>query len=542
MKRNSLRKINNRTNLLSRNYHSLLLFSILFLLVFPLVLDLSASAATAPQPPTGLTATTISSSRINLSWTAPSNNGGSAITGYMIERSANNGTTWSSIVNNTGSASTAYSNTGLNPSTSYSYRVSAINSIGTSSPSNTASATTKPAPPPVPTGITATPKSSSSITVSWTASTGATWYNVFSSTSQSGPFVNVAGTAATSFTNTGLSAGTTYYYEVRAWNTGGWSTLSSPPAAAITPNAGATYSIYLVRSGLLVSDSLTNETMNQQQLQANLGYWTYGGDAPAFNAPYAINRDTQGLHIGVQAPSNGTYAGYYAVTQNTAATLFHSVITTPVQTIPTNNVFYENGMYVQNATNDVNYVVCSSNTSVFGTVWAIFSATGDVNGATNFNLLWSDTSPNQQLTRDCTIITNGTNYLKVYLDGTPVYENKTLNLQMSRQLISFLEPQSSYAGQLLNGTFKDFYATTGENIQVTNLPNNAATVNIVDTSGNILATGQVSGGTATLNVGQYHLPLNATIKVYDAGNALIVSNSESIYGGDVYSFITVITR
>src|SRR5207302_3974695 len=94
-------------------------------------------SGTAPQPPTGLTATTVSSSQVNLSWTAPSNNGGSAITGYEIERSTNGGT-FSTIVPNTGSASTTFSNTGLNPSTTYTYRVSAINSIGTSSPSNTA--------------------------------------------------------------------------------------------------------------------------------------------------------------------------------------------------------------------------------------------------------------------------------------------------------------------------------------------------------------------------------------------------------------------
>src|SRR5207249_1084178 len=55
-----------------------------------LVADLdtgSGTIATAPQPPTGLAAIAISSSQINLSWFAPSNNGGSAITGYKIDRS-----------------------------------------------------------------------------------------------------------------------------------------------------------------------------------------------------------------------------------------------------------------------------------------------------------------------------------------------------------------------------------------------------------------------------------------------------------------------
>jgi Fibronectin type III domain len=94
-----------------------------------------------PQQPTNLVATAISSSQINLSWSTPSNNGGSAITGYEIERSTDGGTTWSNIQSNTGSTATTYSDTGLTASTTYTYRVSAINSVGTSGPSNTAATT-----------------------------------------------------------------------------------------------------------------------------------------------------------------------------------------------------------------------------------------------------------------------------------------------------------------------------------------------------------------------------------------------------------------
>lgn len=97
---------------------------------------------TTPQPPTNLSATTISSSQINLSWTAPSNNAGAAIIGYEIERSVDNGSTWSTLQSNTGSTGTTYSDTGLSPDTTYTYRVSAINSVGTGNPSNISSATT----------------------------------------------------------------------------------------------------------------------------------------------------------------------------------------------------------------------------------------------------------------------------------------------------------------------------------------------------------------------------------------------------------------
>ena len=89
-------------------------------------------------------------------------------------------------------------------------------------------------PPFAPTGVTATAHSSSSITIKWTASTGATAYQIFNSTSPSGPFTKFGGTAATQYTSSGLPPSTTYYYEVRAGNTGGWSALSSPPVSATT--------------------------------------------------------------------------------------------------------------------------------------------------------------------------------------------------------------------------------------------------------------------------------------------------------------------
>src|SRR5438309_5780023 len=61
------------------------------------------------QPPTILTVRVLSPLQVDLSWTAPTNNEGSAITGYMIERSADSGTSWSNILSNTGSTATTYS-------------------------------------------------------------------------------------------------------------------------------------------------------------------------------------------------------------------------------------------------------------------------------------------------------------------------------------------------------------------------------------------------------------------------------------------------
>ena len=98
-------------------------------------------AATPPGAPTGLTVTADGQARIDLSWTAPSDDGGATITGYRIEVSTN-GSSWSELVANTRSTSASYSHTGLAAGTTRHYRVSAINSAGTGTASNADDATT----------------------------------------------------------------------------------------------------------------------------------------------------------------------------------------------------------------------------------------------------------------------------------------------------------------------------------------------------------------------------------------------------------------
>lgn len=127
--------------------------------------EVSATPIGPPQPPTGLTATG-ALLKINLSWNAPSNDGGSAITGYLIERSSDNGNTWSTLVANTNSTGTTYSDTNVLPLVTYSYYVYAINDVGTSNPSNIVSATTTSVTPPSPTGIVLNNIQSTSGTVS----------------------------------------------------------------------------------------------------------------------------------------------------------------------------------------------------------------------------------------------------------------------------------------------------------------------------------------------------------------------------------------
>lgn len=314
--------------------------------------------------------------------------------------------------------------------------------------------------------------------------------------------------------------------------------IVSLPSLPLSP-----YSVDQVQSGVLVSDSLTNETMTQQQLQANPGYWTYGGDAPGENAPFAYSRDTQGLHIGAQAPANGTWAGYYAVTKDTPAMLFHSIVTAPSQTIPSTANWYENGMYVQNGTANVSYVVCTSNTSIVGTQWVVAEVKGNNFGATSYTALWaSPMTLTEPTTGDCTIITNGTNHLKVILNGVNVYESSNLDLGMTHTPVAFLEPQTNYAGQLLSGSYQNFFATSDVNVKVTNNPALAARVDIVEptssSTGQVVASAPVdSSGTATLDIENIPMPLKADIQVYTSNGIELAATKSpvSLYGGDVYS-------
>ena len=99
------------------------------------------TAPTFPGKPTNLTATANGSTQIDLGWDAP-DAGTDPITGYRIEVWADAVTGWTDLVANTGNADTTYAHTGLSAGDTRHYRVSAINTNGTSVPSDERSATT----------------------------------------------------------------------------------------------------------------------------------------------------------------------------------------------------------------------------------------------------------------------------------------------------------------------------------------------------------------------------------------------------------------
>jgi hypothetical protein len=103
----------------------------------------SGSCSAAPSAPSGLAATASSSSVINLSWTADTAPANCTISSYNVFRSTTSGFTPSSSNQiASGVTTTSYSSTGLTASTTYYYKIEAVDSDGTSAASAQASATT----------------------------------------------------------------------------------------------------------------------------------------------------------------------------------------------------------------------------------------------------------------------------------------------------------------------------------------------------------------------------------------------------------------
>ena len=175
-------------------------------------IQLAMSVNPYPTAPKNLVATAESSSSISLTWNAVG-----VATSYNVYRSAE------LVANVTG---TAYTVQGLNPSTTYCYKVSSVNEFGESEASAEVCATTKMLPPSAPTNLVATSNGENSIVLTWSVAATATSYNVY----QGGNSV-ATGITGTSYTVEGLDAGTEYCFTVKAVNNGGESAASTEACA-----------------------------------------------------------------------------------------------------------------------------------------------------------------------------------------------------------------------------------------------------------------------------------------------------------------------
>jgi hypothetical protein len=107
-----------------------------------------AGGGAAPAAPSNLVATALSSTQIGLTWTDNQGAGPDAETGFELVRATDSGFTANVVTTTPAANATSATSGSLTPSTTYYYRIRAVNAAGNSAYSNTASATTDAAPPP----------------------------------------------------------------------------------------------------------------------------------------------------------------------------------------------------------------------------------------------------------------------------------------------------------------------------------------------------------------------------------------------------------
>ncbi len=218
-----------------------------------------------PSAPTSLTSSSQTVGSIALSWVASTDNVG--VTGYDIYRA---GTKVGS------STTTAYTDSGLTAGTSYSYYVKARDGAGnTSQASNTLSVSTAQAgdtqAPTAPSNLTSPSQTTTNISLGWVASTdnvGVTGYDIYRAGTK------VGSSTTTAYTDSGLTAGTSYSYYVKArdgaGNVSGQSnTLTISSAAADTTRPTVSFSSPASGTTVTGSISVSGSVGDNSALPAN---------------------------------------------------------------------------------------------------------------------------------------------------------------------------------------------------------------------------------------------------------------------------------
>ena len=197
------------------------------------LLAVSYNPATPSEPPPpvapgapNLTAASAGNGSVALTWSAPASDGGSPISGYQIWRGTSSG--GESLLTTVG-VTTGYTDSSVSNGTTYYYQVAAVNTVGPGPGSNERSATPAPPPPPVAPGapnLTAASAGNASVALTWSApaSDGGSpisGYQIWRGTSSGGESLLTTVGVTTGYTDSSVSNGTTYYYQVAAVNTVG---------------------------------------------------------------------------------------------------------------------------------------------------------------------------------------------------------------------------------------------------------------------------------------------------------------------------------
>jgi len=256
----------------------------------------AVTPVTVPGAPTGVTGVA-GNAQVTVSFTAPANTGGAAITGYTVTSNPAGG-----VDSNAGTTGLTHTITGLTNNTPYTFTVVATNSAGpsaASSPSSAVTPVTGYTVPGVPTAVAAT-AGNTSATVSFTApaSTGGTTITGYTVTSHpAGGVDSNAGTTGLNHTITGLTNGVAYTFTVVATNSVGDSPASSASNSvtpALAPVSGAvTTGPWVTGVTIKVTGTLTTQTTTDStgaySLNLAPGSYTLAASLPGYTFSSSVN-------------------------------------------------------------------------------------------------------------------------------------------------------------------------------------------------------------------------------------------------------------
>jgi predicted esterase len=286
-----------------------------------------------PNAPSNFTANAISYNQIDLSWTDNSNNE----TGFELYRSAVDQSAYE-LITVLGAGIESYSDDELLPTTTYYYKILAKNNLGVSD-FDYANAQTQSAPtaPTIPSDLTATPISESSISLSWSDdSNNEVGFEIYRATYDIvGNYLLIATTApdVTMYLDSGLPGGTTFYYKIRAKGIVNNSPFTSPVNTATLNNPPVITTTIPDRS-VQIGTILEFEVQATDPDQNTVTFSTADGNWPSFGTVTNIGQNRalvrfenptigdEGDYILRLSATDGiydVYSNYFTITVNNNA-------------------------------------------------------------------------------------------------------------------------------------------------------------------------------------------------------------------------------
>ncbi len=287
-----------------------------------------------PGTVSGVASSGLTANSITLIWNAPTS-GGTA-TAYTVEYRLTGTSAWT-VIGQTITAS-PYTVTGLSAATSYDVCVFATNASG-SSPASvvlTVATTSAGSAPGMPTGLTASGATATSVQLAWMAPTtgGApSSYTVeYRITGTSAWSMTIPGIVGTTYAVTGLTASTSYDFSVFASNTSGAGPISAVVTTTTTAPAGAVTSIVwnVAPSGSYTHGSGVigvNAHVTPSTAAVHFGFSASGSTQPsAWTAATYVNTDLWGAYVPVPT-TTGTWYAWASGTDGSAPTPYATPFT-----------------------------------------------------------------------------------------------------------------------------------------------------------------------------------------------------------------------